>query len=183
MWEDPKLIEILKRGGVVVMPTDTIYGLAGVALNEPTVNRIYTVRKRNPEKPCIILIGAAEDLEKFSIDLSLEQKKVLETFWPGPVSIILDCEERALAYLHCGTKTLAFGLPASESLGKLLLETGPLIAPSANPEGLPPAKNITEAKNYFGEAVDLYIDGGEIVGKPSKLIKLSRDGSFVVLRD
>jgi L-threonylcarbamoyladenylate synthase len=85
--------------------------------------------------------------------------------------------------------TLAFRLPLSEDLRNLLLQTGPLVAPSANPEGLAPAKNITEAQNYFGppaqagNSVDLYIDGGEIVGKASKIIRLNDDGSVVVIRE
>src|SRR5204863_149383 len=70
--------------------------------------------------------------------------------------------EEKFEYLHRGTNTLALRLPKDESLQNLLKKTGPLIAPSANVEGLPPAKNITDAKKYFGDGVDLYIDGGEI---------------------
>jgi L-threonylcarbamoyladenylate synthase len=85
--------------------------------------------------------------------------------------------------LHRGTKTLAFRLPSSQSLRTLLIETGPLIAPSANPEGQAPAQNITEAKKYFGDLVDFYLDGGEIHGKASKVIKLHKDGSIHILRE
>lgn len=186
MWSDPNLLKILKGGSVAVMPTDTLYGIVGRAEDEETVNRIYTIRKRNPEKPCIILIGDMGELEKFSITLSEEEKNTLKKYWgPGsdPTSIILDCEAEKFAYLHRGTKTLAFRVPAQEDLQKLLKETGPLIAPSANLESFPPAKNITEAKEYFGNLVDLFIEGGTIEGKASKVIKLKKDGSVQVLRD
>jgi len=63
------------------------------------------------------------------------------------------------------------------------MRTGPLIAPSANPEGLPPARNLEEAKGYFGDSVDMYMDGGEINGKASRLVKLRKDGSVVILRE
>jgi L-threonylcarbamoyladenylate synthase len=182
VWNDENLTRILKQGGVVVMPTDTLYGIVGIADSVETVNRIYNVRKRNPDKPCIILIGGVSELEKFSVTVSKEQKEILTQNWPGPVSIILDCEEEKFKYLHRGTKTLAFRLPASEDLQNLLKKTGPLIAPSANLEGFPPAQNISEAKKYFGDLVDLYVDGGEAKGNPSRVIKLKKDGAVEVLR-
>ena len=191
MWADKNLIKILKGGGVAVMPTDTIYGIVGQAENVSTVNRIYNFKKRAPEKPCIILISDIAELGKFFITLSEVEENKLKEYWfipsgvegPGPVSVILDCPDEAFAYLHRGTKTLAFRLPNVPELQSLLLETGPLIAPSANPEGLPPAKNIEEAEKYFGDTVDLYIGGGTIVGNASKLIKLHKDGSISILRE
>lgn len=69
-WNDTNLINTLKEGGVAVMPTDTIYGIVGQALNKDTVLRIYNLKKRAPEKPCIILIGDIEQLKLFSINLS-----------------------------------------------------------------------------------------------------------------
>ena len=183
VWNNPNLIKVLQNGGVVVMPTDTLYGIVGKAQNLATVEHIYALRKRSPNKPCIILIGNINELKKFSINLSEEQKNVLEEYWPisaiadightKAVSIILDCSEEKFTYLHRGTKTLAFRLPASQELRDLLLKVGPLIAPSANIEGMPPAQNINEVKKYFGNAVDLYIDGSEIVGKASKIIKMT----------
>lgn len=174
------------------MPTDTIYGIVGNALNSNVVNRIYDIRKRAPEKPCIILIGDIKELEKFSIHLSNEQKDKIKEYWsfdktqdfqPGPTSIVLDCIDQKFFYLHRGTQTLAFRIPKQTGLRDLLKETGPLIAPSANLEGLPPANNIHEAKNYFHELVDLYIDGGERSSNPSKVIKLHKDGSALILRE
>ncbi len=192
IWNDENLIEVLEENGVVVMPTDTIYGIVGKALNKDVVERIYKTRERNPEKPCIMLIGDVKELEKFSVVVSEEQKKELEKYWsfdnthdlqPRAVSIVLDCLDDSLEYLHRGTKTLAFRLPMPQSLRDLLLKVGPLIAPSANPEALLPAKNIEEAKGYFGDKIDLYVDGGEIEARASKLIKLNNDGSVLVLRE
>jgi L-threonylcarbamoyladenylate synthase len=182
-WKNDNLIETLKKGGVAVMPTDTLYGIVGQAENISTVNRIYKLKKRKRKKPCIILIGDTKELEKFSVVLSEKQKNKLNEFWPGPISIIFDCPDDSFAYLHRGTKTLSFRLPFSSELRNLLSKVGPLIAPSANPEGLPPAKNIAETKEYFGDSADFYADGGEISGKHSKLIKLHKDGSVNILRE
>lgn len=191
-WNDPNLLKVLKEGGVAVMPTDTLYGIVGSALSLATVERVYKIRKRNPTKPFIILIADITELEKFSVNLSIRQKSVLREYWPafpktvedkaGAVSIILDCPDETFAYLHRGIQTLAFRIPENNALKYLLSQTGPLVAPSANPEGLPPAQNISEAKKYFGGEVDLYIDGGEIKGTASKIIRLNEDGSLSVLR-
>ena len=181
---------MLKNGGVAVMPTDTLYGIVSSAFNQSAVERVYRLRQRNPEKPCIILIEDISELKNFSILLSEEQKTKVKEYWPfdyaqdkpDPVSIVLDCSSESLAYLHRGTKTLAFRVPNNKDLRKLLVLTGPLIAPSANPEGLSPTKNISEAKKYFGDAVDLYIDAGEISGPASKIIRLHKDGSVSIIR-
>ncbi|MES3032259.1 MAG: L-threonylcarbamoyladenylate synthase [Patescibacteria group bacterium] len=191
LWDGPHLIKVLKENGVVVMPTDTLYGIVGRAQHESVVHRIYELRKRAPHKPCIILIGDISELGKFGIVPTLEQKKEIEKYRSAfakgsgetrPTSFILDCLDEKFTYLHRGTKTLAFRLPANTDLQNLLKATGPLIAPSANTEGLPPAQNIQEAKKYFGDSVDLYIDAGEIKGKASKVIRLNKDGLVEVLR-
>ena len=181
IWKDDNLIKTLKNGGVAVMPTDTLYGIVGQADNETVVNRIYTIRKRNPEKPCVILIGNIDELEKFGIALNENQKNVVEQI-DEPTSFVMDCLNEKFTYLHRGTKTLAFRIPSSQALQNLLLEIGPLIAPSANTEALPPAENIQEAKNYFDTSVDLYMDAGSNSGKASKIIKLHKDGSITVIR-
>ena len=183
MWVGDGIRRVLKANGVAVIPTDTIYGIVGRALNKDTVLRIYDVKKRAPEKPCIILIGNITELEKFSIYLSLEQKEILLKYWPGPTSIILECPLEKFFYLHRGTNTLALRMPRADSLQSLLMEIGPLIAPSANPEGMMPAEDTKEAKKYFGDSVDYYLDRGRITGKPSKLIKLQKDGSVSILRE
>ena len=192
MWgdqENKNLIKILRGGGVAVMPTDTLYGMVGSAQNVSVVNRIYALRKRNPKKPCIILIGDISELKNFSINISEKQKEKLKKYWSfsptqdlRPISVVLDCPDESFSYLHRGTKTLAFRLPAIKELRDLLLETGPLIAPSANPEGLLPAKTIEEAKKYFNDSVDLYIDGGMLAGEASKVVRLHLDGSVSILR-
>ena len=182
IWDDKNLIKTLRGGGVVVMPTDTIYGIVGNAQDASTVERVYKTRKRAPERPCIVLISDINELKKFAVTLSEKQKSAIENF-SVPTSFILKCGDEKLAYLHRGTKTLAFRLPYLPMLQELLLKTGPLIAPSANTEGLPPAKNIPEAQKYFGNQIDLYIDGGKINNRHSKLVRLNEDGSIFVLRN
>ncbi|MBI4094230.1 MAG: threonylcarbamoyl-AMP synthase [Candidatus Liptonbacteria bacterium] len=177
--------KILKNGGVGVLPTDTIYGVVGSALSRVAVERIYALRRRNRGKPMIVLIGSLSDLKKFAVRSTPEVKKVLKKFWPGKTSVILPCASRKFSYLHRGTKTLAFrlpavalataGRPAPFDIRKLLRETGPLVAPSANVQGKPPAKTIREARKYFGERVDFYLDAGRLAGRRSSLLSITGD--------
>lgn len=170
---------------ITVIPTDTIYGIVGSALFPEIVERIYQLRKRTPIKPMIILISSIDDIKKFNIRLTHKQKKVLSKLWPNPISVILSCPSEKFLYLHRGTKTLAFRMPKKDSLLKLLQRIGPLVAPSANFEGEMPAKNIEEARKYFGNEVD-YIDEGVLISEPSTLIqfegndvKILREGVLV----
>ncbi len=161
------------------MATDTLYGICGSALNKKTVEKIYKLRKRHPAKPMIVLISSLNDLKKFKVKLKKWQKEILEKIWPGKISVILPCLPEKFSYLHRGTKTIAFrlpaqaGLPSKKELLKILSISGPLVAPSANCEGHKPAKNISEARKYFGNQV-FYYDTGKLEGKLSSLIDITR---------
>jgi L-threonylcarbamoyladenylate synthase len=173
--------KVLENGGVGVLPTDTLYGLVGSALSLKAVTRIYQLKKRDPKKPFIILINSLADLKSFKIKIGLKTRSILAKYWPGKVSIILPCSSGEFNYLHCGGKTLAFRLPDKKDLRNLLKKTGPLVAPTANLEGLEPAKTIKEARAYFGDQVDFYLNQGRLDSSPSTLIALKR-GKVVVKR-
>lgn len=131
-----KITHILKNGGIGILATETLYGLVGSALSKKAVERIYKLKKRTPSKPFIILISNLNDLNHFNIKINNSIKKFLQKIWPNPVSIILLCHDNKFEYLHRGTNTLAFRIPDKPDLLELLKQTGPLVAPSANPEGL-----------------------------------------------
>lgn len=171
--------EILTREGIGILATDTLYGIVGSALYPEVVERIYNVKKRNNAKPLIVLIAKIEDIEQFSIILSEKLITDLNNYWPGPYSILLPVTSDKFEYLHRGTNKIAFRLPNKPNLIKTLIKTGPLVAPSANIEGIPPAKTIQEAQNYFGDKVDFYIDEGSIENKASTI--LSFNGNKIII--
>ena len=166
----PTAAEMIRQGNVGVVPTDTLYGLLASAHNKKAVERVYGLKGRSPEKKFIILISSIEELSSFSITLTEEQREVIGRFWPGPVSIVLQ-------------GGIAFRLPDDAKLISFLKESGPCIAPSANPEGLQPAETIEEARKYFGDKVDFYMDGGKLSGMPSTLIALDEKGVVTILRE
>lgn len=176
------IVDILNRGGVGVLPTDTLYGLVGSALQPASVERVYELRQRELDKPMIILISSLDDLELFEIALDDEIIEKVESFWPGQVSVILPCQSEKFKYLHRDKNSLAFRWPARKDLLALLDEAGPLVAPSANIEGLEPARTIDEARGYFGEKIDFYVDQGEIDSPPSTLVIID-DGELRVVRE
>lgn len=178
-----QIVELLKKGKIGVMPTDTIYGIVGSALNPKAVEEIYTLRKRDSSKPLIVLISSLNDLKKFDIKLTQEQKSFLQKIWPNPISVILPCAPEKFAYLHRGKKSLAFRVPKNEMLLKILREVGPLVAPSANLEKEKPAETIEQARKYFGKKISFYVDGGKLKSKPSTIIRLYEDGTQIVLRE
>ncbi len=163
------VVQLLKAGKVGVIPTDTIYGIVGSALNPKTVERIYKLRKRSIDKPFIILISQLSDLKKFEIQITEKQREFLENHWPNPISVVVS--------------GMAFRIPKDLWLRRLLDQIGPLVAPSANFEGEKPAETISEAKKYFGDNVDFYVDGGVIKSQPSTLIRLNEDGTYTILRE
>lgn len=176
-------ISILKRGGVGVVPTDTLYGLVASAFLKKAVARVFQMKKRNPKKPPIILISTITDISRFGVKLDAKTELVLKRVWPGKISIILPCTHARFYYLHRGTKTLAFRMPRSKRLLALLQKTGPLIAPSANQEGQRPASTIREAREYFGDRADFFVSARRrVVSAPSTLCALV-NGKLIVKRE
>jgi len=169
----------LRAGSIGVIRTDTLYGLVAAALNPEAVERVYTAKGRTPSKSPIVLIGSLDQLIDEYDKTTLSH---IGELWPGKNSVILP-SAHGPEWLTRGNASIAYRLPADEQLRAVLKQTGPLIAPSANPEGEPPAKTIQEAYDYFGDTVDFYVDGGEIGDEmPSKLWRLQENGELERLR-
>ncbi len=169
-WEKAALL--LKNGEVGIIPTDTIYGICGSALNKKTVGKIYKLKKRDLAKPMIILISCLDDLKIFGVKLKSWQRKLLK-IWPVKTSVILNCPSLNF-HLHRGKKTLAFRIPAKNQVLDILAVSGPIVATSANLEGFEPAKTISQAKKYFGSKV-FYYNAGKLSGPSSTLIDLTKN--------
>lgn len=164
---------------MVITLTDTIYGILGKPTKK-VISKINKIKKRSPNKPYIILISKLEQLKQFNIKLTNKEEDIIKKLWPGPVSIILPCSSKKLEFLHLKSGGLAFRLPKNKELIEIISKTGPLVAPSANPEGLTPAKNITEAKKYFGDSVNYYLPSKrQPNNKPSTIIAINKEKVIV----
>lgn len=172
---DDKVIKLLKSGGVGLLPTDTIYGLSALALDEQAVSRLDRIKSRSDKKPYVILISGLEQLKLFG----LEMPKKLEHLWPGALTIIFETD-KSPPWLHRETSTLAIRWPANKQLQALIDQTGPLISTSANRADETPAISAEQAKSIFGEELDFYVDSGELSGSPSTIVKLTDDKLQVI---
>ncbi|MCA9352646.1 threonylcarbamoyl-AMP synthase [Patescibacteria group bacterium] len=177
---------VIHTGGVAVIRTDTLYGIVCNAHNPHAVDRVYKIKKRNPLKASIVLVADYKQIASFGITITPEMKERLDHYWPGKVSIILPAHDISVNthYIHKGTGGIAFRMPDDPELRMMLKDIGPLIAPSANPEGEPPATTIDMARDYFGDQVDYYMDGGEVTNTtPSTIIKFSPSSDVEVIRE
>lgn len=179
-WQ--KAEQVLKKGGAIIAPTDTLYGILAQALDKKSVERIYKIKGRDNNKPFIILITDIKDLNRFGVEHSNNLQN-LGMFPKGKkVSFILSCKYPEFKYLHRGTKSLAFRIVSkrNKNLFDLINKVGPLVAPSANPQGLNPAKTIREAQEYFCDKIDLYINAGKRDSKPSTIISFLEEKPIVL---
>lgn len=175
--------EILKRGGLVAVPTETVYGLAGNGLSESAVQKIYEVKGRPAIKPLSLMVRGAEDMERYCLDVPADAKLLAEKFWPGPLTIVLKAKEIVPDIVRAGGETVGLRCPDHPLTLKLLEKAKiPFAAPSANPSGQPSPKNAQTVMEYFDGDIDAVIDGGECgIGTESTLILMS-DVPYRILR-
>ncbi len=170
--DDARVVDCLVRGGIVVARTDTLYGVLARADDERAVSRVYALKDRSAHKSPIVLISSLEQLYDTP---SLILNQVCDQHWPGPVSVIVP-SQHAPRWIRRENNSVAYRLPNHDALRKLISQVGPLIAPSANPEGYEPAQNIEEAYKYFGDMVDVYVDSGQVHDPtPSQIIRIHPD--------
>ena len=159
---------ILLSERLVVMRTDTIYGILGLAASESAVNHIYEAKGRDFTKPCILLVSHVERIP----GLTTEQHRIYsEANNIRPTSLVVPASDEP-SWVTRGGSSVAYRVCAEPKLQQILKQTGPVIAPSANPQGKPPACNIEQARAYFGHAVACYVDGGYIddTTPPSQIV-------------
>lgn len=158
------IASVLNNGGLVVIRTDTLYGIVARADNEAAVDKVFHIKKRDPKKSCILLIAHRDQAYGDMSNLSYDNNE--------PTSILVE-SPNAPSWLLRANSELAYRIPNNAFLVELLKKTGPLIAPSANIEGEQPAGTIEEARAIFKENIDLYVDGGTVPDDtpPSRLIR------------
>ena len=168
----------LQSGGVAVVRTDTIYGIIALADDQAAVEKVFSIKQRDPSKQCIVLISSAANVPVYGKQITLISEQT-----NTPTSVIVPATNEP-EWLLRGGDSIAYRLVADPFLRKVIESVGPVIAPSANPEGLPPARTVAEALRYFGTTVDCYIDGGEVPEhvSASQIIRVEIDGTQSIIR-
>jgi len=166
-----KLAAVLLSGQVVLLPTDTIYGLSCLASNETALRRILEIKGRAENKPLISLVNSWAMVERYAI-IEPKVRTYLSSVWPGPVTAILPSRQHLPAVVTGGLPNIALRWPKNEWLNKLItLVDQPIISTSANLTGQAPIASLVEVEKYFIDvAPDLAIDAGILNNPPSRIV-------------
>lgn len=170
--------EALTRGQLTVIPTDTVYGLAADARHPSAVRRLFEVKGRDPNKPIPLLAASLEDVEARGALLDRTERRLAQTFWPGPLTLVLRVNHTGWAERE------GFRAPADETAMELIrMAGGPLRVTSANSSGSAPALTAMEAEHALGSSVDVVLDAGPAPGGiPSTVVQVAQ-GKIDILRE
>ena len=175
---------ILRSGGIVVVPTDTVYGIVGAATSIKAIAKIFALKRRPQEKVLPIFVKDIATARKYAY-ISDAKIKFLEKVWPGSVTVVFQRKEKLPEILTGGLNTIGMRIPDYGFLRALLARLDfPLTQTSANVSGLPSAKGMGEVKRYFGRSKikpDFFVDGGEIQGEQSTVVDFTGK-NLIVLR-
>jgi len=173
---DHKVVATLQAGGVSILRTDTLYGIVAKADDEAAVARVHAIKQRSPGKPLIVLIASPEQAYDGQAMIAAHTDSV------QPTTIIVPSPSAPI-WLQHSDGTVAYRVPCKENLRALLIKTGPLVAPSANREGEEPAQDVTAAKAYFEDLVDIYVDESKVIdAQASRIIRVETDGTISQIR-
>jgi L-threonylcarbamoyladenylate synthase len=168
-----RAISVLKGGGLVALPTDTVYGIAADAWNGKAVSKLYEVKSRSELKSIPVLLHGEAAIIEVGEDSSGSVSALAAEFWPGPLTIVVN-RKRELPSEVSTTATVGIRAPNHEFALALLKIYGPLATTSANPSGQPSATTADQVIETMGEKIDLIIDGGETAGgTPSTVVDIT----------
>lgn len=170
------LVGIMRGGGLVAVPTETVYGLAGNGLDEKAVAEIYEVKGRPEVKPLSLMVHDAASMERYCESVPPQAYTLAKRFWPGPLTIVMKAKPCVPEIVRAGGETVGLRCPDHPLTLELLEKSRvPFAAPSANPSGESSPKNADSVLKYFDGKIDAVLDGGECgIGRESTLIDLSR---------
>lgn len=173
---------IIKRGEIVIFPTETVYAIGTNGLDEETIKKLYKIKQRPLDKPTSLLVSDMEMVKNLARDITEKEYKLMKTFFPGPLTIILKKKDIVPNILTENTNTIGIRMPENEIARKLIEYANvPIAAPSANIANRPSGTNIENIINDFKETVDYYIDGGESkIGLGSTIVKIENNVPIIL---
>jgi L-threonylcarbamoyladenylate synthase len=162
------------RGELVVMPTDTVYGLGCDAFSSSGVAALLSAKGRGRDMPVPVLVGSPRTLGGLAETLTQQVRDLVEAFWPGPLTVVVRQAPSLVWDLGDAAGTVAVRMPLHPVAIELLREVGPMAVSSANKSGQPPATTLDQAAEQLGDTVNVYLDGGPCAAPiPSTIVDLS----------
>lgn len=179
-FEDEQPKKILVDGGIIAFPTETVFGLGVRFDRKDSFDRLIKVKERPSTKPFTMMVGDVSWIYKYSF-VDERQKRVIDSLLPGELTVILKKRPEIPSYVTLGGDTLGFRVPGYDRLRKFLLDVNiPLLVPSANKSGFPPAKSVEEIENVFGDEIDGVINGTTGDSIPSTVVLLTGEEPVVL---
>ncbi len=169
---------ILLRGGVVLLPTDTIYGLHALANDDAAIERIVKIKGRGEDKPFVVVGDSIEQLEQLGAQFDERTRAVVTELWPGPLTAIVPLRKQIAA--SRGTSKLAVRVPALDSLRAILRRTGPLASTSVNKSGEPALIDPKSLSHALQRSIDAILDDGPRPAEPSTIVDFTGDEPRII---
>ena len=177
-------VSALVSGGIVVYPTETLYGLGADACSEDALRRLAALKGRDAGKPISVLVSSRAMLLEMVASLSEAAERLMARFWPGALTLVLPARSRVSTILTGGRGTIGVRISSHPAASALAAELGrPVTATSANPGGVDPAMEVSRARSYFGPRVDVYLDGGPAPGGPGSTVIVLAGYRAVLIRE
>jgi L-threonylcarbamoyladenylate synthase len=177
-------VQALKGGGVIVFPTETLYGLGADALNDAAVEKVFHLKGRDPHNPIPVLVADQEMLHTLVAKVPTAARKLMDQYWPGPLTLVLPGQKNIPKPL-CNPAG-GVGVRISSQPIATLLVNGlgrPMTATSANHSGKEPARTLQEAKTYFAGRVEVFIDGGTLTSKSGSTVVEVMEDRIKIIRE
>jgi len=173
--------ELLKNGGVVAFPTETVYGLGASAWNETAIKQVFELKGRPSDNPLIVHVSSYPQVKQLAMDITPEARMLMQKFWPGPLTLVFRKTSRVPDLVSAGLGTVAIRMPNHALALDLIRQAGPLVGPSANKSGGPSPTNAAHVRTDFGTSVPV-VDGGPcVVGLESTVLDVTST-PFTILR-
>lgn len=178
-----KICEVINNGGIVITPTDTIYGIMGDALNEDVIRKVFEIKKRPFNKPLLLLMDSFEMVEQYTEEISEKERLLMDRYWPGLVTFILKKNDKVSELITSGNDTVGIRIPNNKDLLEIIRRLNrPVISTSANITGTEVITNTQLLEKDLIDNIDYIEDGGEVESESSTIIKIE-DNKLVVLRE
>ena len=175
-------VEAVRAGQVVVIPTDTVYGVGADAFSADAVASVLAAKGRGPEMPPPVLVPNVRTVDGLATEVPAWARDLIASFWPGPLTLVFQAQSSLMWDLGETNGTVALRMPQDDIALEVLAEVGPMAVTSANLTGQPPATTVIEAATQLGAAVTVYLDGGPATGTDVSTIVDCTGESPVVLR-
>ena len=178
-----KIVEIINSSGLVISPTDTVYGIMGDALNEDVIRRVYSAKKRSYSKPLILLMSNIDMIKEYTECISSDEEALINKFLPGLMTIILKKNEKINSLICNGGDYVGIRIPDNKDLIEIINRLGrPVISTSANISDKDVITSVDMIDDELLKNIDYVEDGGEVISLSSSVIRVV-DGELIVLRE